>query len=531
MRVGVKYAGVRCPNYRVGMCIIILITCSQLYSGYEKMHVENTSITAGTVAASLNGETYDLSTESHDDLFNYLSSKDLRASNATGPLNTQSNRSSTNGRVIDLSTLAAANQIVDSSTTAQDSARIPTALPRTTVDDVNSTIQLPQTSPHGNWETFYHVATSPIPSYTKEHAKEATRHSSWQCTADPAPASNNGTIVAFVHVYKAAGTTIREFFHELAYSCHRTWVSLAKCTGVLPSTIQSRKKWKPCAIEEVADGRHQRKEQYMYPRAKNFKRRYRFPPSNPSFEKFVDIYGGHARLGTGEYIYPNSHPKSQSSVRYIVFLRDPIERYVSGMLYQNKVHARDETLEEIIEKVKSHIAAERRKDRYWDKSLSYLLTPEQRVADYRFTTEQLKILESNGSIPSNTTLPSLNAEARAKLAIHNLYEYNSIIGMTERMSESLDILRHVLLNGPENPQKVKAQAVFAKFDPASSQSNKGVTANKSVKREVSTSAVVAEMAKDEEHMNLFLEYVKYERMITDFAWTMHNLQYDCVAAR
>ena len=136
------------------------------------------------------------------------------------------------------------------------------------------------------------------------------------------------------------------------------------------------------------------------------------------------------------------------------------------------------------------------------------------------------MLESNGSIPPNTTLSSLNAEARAKLAIHNLHEYNAIIGMTESMSESLDILRQVLLNGPENELKVQAQAVFKKF--ASSQSE-GVTANKSSKKEVSTSAVVAELAKDEEHMKMFLEYVQYERMITDYAWMMHNLQYDCVA--
>jgi multidrug efflux pump subunit AcrA (membrane-fusion protein) len=79
----------------------------------------------------------------------------------------------------------------------------------------------------------------------------------------------------------------------------------------------------------------------MYPTAKNFKPRYHFPPSNPAFEKFVDIYGGHARLGTGDYVYPNSQTTSQS-VRYIVFLRNPIERYVSGMLYQNKVQAHDQ---------------------------------------------------------------------------------------------------------------------------------------------------------------------------------------------
>ena len=54
----------------------------------------------------------------------------------------------------------------------------------------------------------------------------------------------------------------------------------------------------------------------------------------------------------------------------------------------------------------------------------------------------------------------------------------------------------------------------------------GVQANKSSKRDVSTSAVIAELAKDKEHMVLFQEYVRFEQMITGFARTMHNLQYD-----
>ena len=106
----------------------------------------------------------------------------------------------------------------------------------------------------------HHMATNDVPIYTEELAKLAVRPSSWQCVAsddeDPKRgATNDGTVFAFIHVYKTAGSTMRKFFHELAYTCHKTWVSLAKCTGVLPSSIQSRGPWKPCMIEEVADGR------------------------------------------------------------------------------------------------------------------------------------------------------------------------------------------------------------------------------------------------------------------------------------
>ena len=31
---------------------------------------------------------------------------------------------------------------------------------------------------------------------------------------------------------------------------------------------------------------------------------------------------------------------------------------------------------------------------------------------------------------------------------------------------------------------------------------------------------------DAEFMTMFKEYVKYEQMITDYAWTMHSMQYE-----
>ncbi|KAL3809294.1 hypothetical protein ACHAXA_009418 [Cyclostephanos tholiformis] len=394
-----------------------------------------------------------------------------------------------------------------------------------------------------------HIITRDMPIYTDELAKIAIRPGPWRCVgrndddADDArrpsgaATTNDGTIFAFVHVYKTAGSTMRTFFHELAYACRRTWVSLAKCTGLLPSSIESRDgRWRPCMIEEVADGRGRRKAQYVRVGGRDYRRFHFGKISNPTFESKVDIFGGHVRLGTGDRIYRNSTRSGGRGgvVRYIVFLRDPVERYVSGVLYQNKVSGRNEGLEEVVKKIKDRIANARRDDKYWDKSLSYLLTPAQRVA----TTK------SNSTPSSTAGRPPSGAEARAMLAIRNLHEYNVIVGMTERMAESLAILRHVFLSsGMEIPLKDDgAEAVFKKYGllvapltedgignrTLPSVSAVGVHANKSSRKTLSTSAVVAELAKDEGHVLLMDEYVKYERMITDFAWTMHNLQYECV---
>jgi len=200
-------------------------------------------------------------------------------------------------------------------------------------------------------------------------------------------------------------------------------------------------------IEEVADGRG---------RKKAYVNRGGDRPgtiSNPRVEKFIDIFGGHVRLGTGDSIFPDS--PTSTGVRYILFLRDPVERYVSAVLYQNKVKGRVENLEQVATKIKKRIVDARKNDQYWDKSLSYLLTPVQRVKGNK---------KSNSALSSMATPPSSQAKARALLAIQNLHTYNVIIGMTERVPESLIVLRHVFMkNSPENSLKDEAAAVFKKF--------------------------------------------------------------------
>ena len=130
--------------------------------------------------------------------------------------------------------------------------------------------------------------------------------------------------------------------------------------------------------------------------------------------------------------------------------------------------------------------------------------------------DELKELISNMTSASNSTmsLSAFRAEVTAKRIIQNLCEYNVIIGMTEDMKSSLDILRHVFLG--RNSSMARAEGIF---------SASGKRVNVSSKGEVSTSAVIEELSKDENFMFLFEEYVKYERMVSDFAWGMHNLQY------
>ena len=63
-------------------------------------------------------------------------------------------------------------------------------------------------------------------------------------------------------------------------------------------------------------------------------------------------------MGTGDYIFNDS--PTWEGVRYIVFLRDPVERYVSGILYQNKINGFDESLEQVVTKIKHSIVTARK---------------------------------------------------------------------------------------------------------------------------------------------------------------------------
>ena len=85
----------------------------------------------------------------------------------------------------------------------------------------------------------HHMATNDVPIYTKELAKLAVRPSSWQCVAsddeDPKRgATNDDTVFAFIHVFKTAGSTMRKFFHELAYTCHKLGCPWRNAPGCCP---------------------------------------------------------------------------------------------------------------------------------------------------------------------------------------------------------------------------------------------------------------------------------------------------------
>ena len=420
------------------------------------------------------------------------------------------------------------------------------------IDDAPQATHLPDRGERKSSTTYRHPSPDRVessslsfPTYTREMAIQAIRPAPWTCgdrqEVATDPLTNQKPIFAFVHVYKSAGSTMRFFFRKYADVCMKTYMTLISCTNVEPSSIQSTDNWKNCRVKEVFD---RRLEIYDWQGMDKDDKRVYPTVNNTMLKENVDVFGGHFRIGTGDYIFSSSVRDQNSAtthpaVRYIVFLRDPKTRFVSGVLFKtNQGKYGKQSFEDIIKRIKNQIRGHVKHKEYFGTSLSYLLTPAQAKAFSNMNTTEQEIQTTELS-PQEYL-----AEAKAHMAIQNLAHYNVIMGMTESMEQSMQILRHVLVSEFANMLardverlKKDVEELFDEHTPKDSNAENGERkpSKDGVMRNVSerdgglsTASVLEELKKDTEFMPFFDEYVKYEQMITDFAWKMHSMQHEAI---
>jgi len=121
--------------------------------------------------------------------------------------------------------------------------------------------------------------------------------------------------------------------------------------------------------------------------------------------------------------------------------------------------------------------------------------------------------------PYQKNIQGLDRNSRTQLILENLVKYNVIIGVVDRMSESLELLYNVI------DRKHEMTRLFEHFGMNKPKDKKKVVVNQS---RFSTSAILNELKKDEEFFPLLVEYVKYDQMIVDFARRIHLLQYEAL---
>lgn len=332
----------------------------------------------------------------------------------------------------------------------------------------------------------------PTLKYTAELAARAVQPTVWTCgekdrkaQAALDPITNQRPFFAFVHVYKTAGSTVRDFFREYAAICNKSLALVFACRG---SSV------KQCQLQAKVNAPHSHK-----------------GVSSAILHDHYDILGGHLSFGMADDIFSNATDTTAAHVRHMVFLRQPMARFVSHILYQQKQRNKNQrdTIEETAEDIKKRVRRYRGKGEYVSSIYKYLLTPTQRAMTYDQEQTKEEVVAH-----------------KAQLAIDNLLRYNAIVGMTETFSQSMQLFEHAMGHTSTSTRKEEeAQEMFSRYI------GEEVSRNKSKRKSISTGSVLTELNKDDEFMAIFREFVKYEQKIFDFALVMHEKQYEAVQAK
>ena len=335
----------------------------------------------------------------------------------------------------------------------------------------------------------------------------------WTCQRDSADTEQKKRKLFFIHIFKTAGTSFRQFFRNYSQICNRRAVTI-RCTSVLSESLANQtSEWMlpairrnrgpgytagPCVAGDFVDGDRGEAKRYN----KRHHKRLFEKLSYSELQKYdVDIISGHTPIGLHSNWYTKKEKEVVTSL-YITFFRDPVDRFVSSQLFKNKKLA-DVVKEEIwdFETALGYIVKvikERKKS--YDGLSDYLMTPAQKVGKQNITlAEKKNIMKSN------------------------LVDFPVIIGVIERMADSLDLIRYAI--NSDGNALVDKEIDSLDYQPIQNKTNDSrrrlLQKNKS---KISTSAMVREIQKDTEVFAILKIFLRDEYEIYDYAMNLHKQQ-------
>ena len=311
----------------------------------------------------------------------------------------------------------------------------------------------------------------------------------WQCKDE----DRSSKKLVFVHVFKTAGSTIRSVLQAYSHQCNAGLAIVVTCTSLSLDSLGMRTVWR--------NGKGRREGNRCKLKKAFGRAQDTLPiPSDESIdtsyvEQHVDILAGHLPMGS-DYGWKNDKGKPVE-VMNLVFLRDATRKYVSGVLFKNP----NLTLDEAVSKIKDFVTKEREASKYYEKYSSYLISPEQ---NYQLISEGVELAR----------------EQRVNLTMINLVEANILVGIVERMPESLELMKYTMDRNNE------LKNMFEFFGMRDEHGN--VQKQEVNKSTLSSSDVLAELRKDTEFFAKFKEYVKYDDKIHAFGLELHKRQYEAM---
>jgi hypothetical protein len=238
----------------------------------------------------------------------------------------------------------------------------------------------------------------------------------WKCS-DPQVMSADGgrsKKIIFVHVFKTAGTSLRELLLKYALACHAGIGIVSECSGVSVETIESA----------IASNKNisQHKKNVKWVNGFGTKRgtkcqvraisrtRQDITLNNLRMEQNqltqLDLLAGHLSLGVGA-----AFSTEEDDVQYLTFFRNAVDKFISGIMYQKR--DKHYSFQQIVELVHKRVRGELKKHKYREGYSAYLLTPQQKELFYGSTKA--------------TNLVNNTVESRTQTILDNLDNLNGNI--------------------------------------------------------------------------------------------------------
>ena len=203
-----------------------------------------------------------------------------------------------------------------------------------------------------------------------------------------------------------------------------------------------------------------------------------------SYLNNYDMLAGHLPIGIHEYWNETSNTQPM----YLTFFREAVAKYVSGVIFVNKKQ-KQLSEDDIVQIIREKVTSALEKNEYRGGYSGYLLTPKQKQ------------------------IPSLSMEEQVEMILSNIVDMPVAIGIVERMDESMKLVAHVLDGNKEHYEElVQGQDEHR---------NTGV---------ISTSRVIAKLREDSALFAKVEEYVKYDQMVYETAFKLHQMQYEALLA-
>jgi len=343
----------------------------------------------------------------------------------------------------------------------------------------------------------------------------------WNCSTDDGPPDNNprrnSKKLIFLHTWRSAGATVRALLRGYAYFCNAGIVTVSHCLDLGREYMEGGDPWTNSA---KASGNVDRAgETCVLSSAANRTGHQFTNRSSVSTalleEHDVDILAGHVPLGCHEF-WRNPQDEGNGrrqrqqpvDVQYFVFLRDPLDKFVSSLLFARDRTNPNFTVDQGVNLVAEAVRNLTDEGLYHEKYSNLLITPEQKA-----WVQQERVVWTH--------------ERRVNLTLSNLVRENVLVGIVERFSESLAMIQSVIDGRNEATRLFE---FFAAATTSDGNDGDGKSANRVLSEYIRsknrTDTIVRRIKEDANLLQAVEEWLKYERQIYVWGKTIHQRQFE-----